>query len=380
MELISRRMNLEDLLRRKSFFLFGPRATGKSTLIEQQLPQAKVYDLLDARTLRALVRNPSLIEEQHQDPTQIIAIDEIQKLPSLLDEVHRLITKRAMRFLLTGSSARKLKRGSANLLAGRAWWAELFPLTSAEIPEFNLLTYLNTGGLPQIYGNSDYREELAAYVSLYLKEEVQAEGLTRNLPAFVEFMDVIGVSNGEELNFDSFASDCGVAPGTLKNYLQILLDTYLGFVLPGFTKTKKRKAIRRAKHYLFDVGVVNTLAQRGRIEPRSELFGRAFEHFVITEVRAYLSYARKQIQMYYWRSTSQFEVDLVIGDALAVEIKSTHHVSDKHLRGLRALREEGLIARFVVVSLDPEPRVLADSIEIWPWKSFLEALWQGRLA
>ena len=374
-----RLLSLPRLLEKKSFFLLGPRSTGKTTLIETQLPRAKVYDLLDSEIFRRLLQRPRIIEEEIGDPAQIIVIDEIQKLPQLLDEVHRLIQKKNIRFLLTGSSARKLKRGGANLLAGRAWEARLFPLVFREIPHFNLLQYLNRGGLPQVYGSPEFQEELKYYVSTYLREEVQAEAITRNILAFSEFLDAIALANGQELNYESLASDCQVSPGTLKNYIQILEDTLLGFTLTGFTKTHKRKSISRAKHYLFDLGVTNQLCRRGEIREKSELFGNAFEHFIVLEVRAFLNYARKDIEMHYWRSTSQFEVDLLLGKEIAIEIKGTSLVRDKHLKGLRALREEGIHKRFLVVSLDNQKRVTADGIEIVPWKEFLTALWDDKL-
>ncbi len=379
-QLLDRWVKLPDLLAKKSFFLFGPRSVGKTTLIRNQLAKAKVYDLLNAATYRRLLRQPSiLLEENRQAPSHIIAIDEIQKLPSLLDEIHRLIEQYNMTFLLTGSSARKLKRGASNLLAGRAWRAELHPLVSSEIHDFKLVTYLNDGGLPHIYDNPHAAEELRNYVALYLQEEIQAEALTRNLAAFSTFLDVIALGNGEELNYESLASDCGVAATTVKNYVQILEDTLLGYSLPGFTRTKKRKATTRAKHYLFDVGVVNELANRGKIRLRSPLFGNAFEHFIIGEVRAYLSYSRRGERMTYWRSTSQFEVDLLIGQALAIEIQGTNTVGKKHLRGLRALMEESLIEHYAVVSLDCDKRMTDDGIVIWPWEEFLAALWADEL-
>lgn len=378
---IPRRLNLPGLLARKSQFLFGPRATGKSTLIQQQLPEAQVYDLLDAETFRALIARPKLLEERLGDGRQPVVIDEIQKLPSLLDEVHRLIEKRKVRFLLTGSSARKLRRGGANLLAGRAWEARLFPLTWQELGGgFDLLRYLNTGGLPAIHASPDAKDELAAYVGTYLQEEIQAEAVTRNLASFSEFLTLAALSNGQEINFESMAIDCGVSPGTLKNYFQVLSDTLVGLGLPGFTRTRKRKAISRAKHYFFDVGVVNQLAGRGEIAPRSELFGAALEHFLVLEVRAYNSYSRTNAPLHYWRSTSKMEVDLVVGpNLLAVELKATALVQDKHLKGLRALKEEGLLRRYLCVSLDEAPRRTADGIEILPWQTFLERLWAGAL-
>jgi predicted AAA+ superfamily ATPase len=379
MESYKRILDLNALLQKKSFFLFGPRSTGKTTLIHQQLPDAKVYDLLDAEVFARLVRRPKLLLEENPSPSRIIAIDEIQKLPSLLDEIHRLIARYNMRFLLTGSSARKLKRGAANLLAGRAWQAALFALTWREIPAFDLLTYLNTGGLPHIYGNPDAGEELDSYVSLYLQEEVQAEALTRNIQGFAQFLDAIALCNGEEINYQSLASDCGVLARTLKNYVEILQDTLIGYCLSPFTLTKKRKAITRQKHFLFDVGVVNSLCQRGEIRPRSELFGKAFEHFIINEVRAYVSYQRLRHRLQYWRSTSGFEVDLIVGQEMAIEIKSASLVSDKHLKGLRALKEEGLVKNYGVVSLDPEVRTTRDGVTIYPWAHFLRRLWQDEM-
>jgi len=372
-------LELDKLLKKKSFFLFGPRSTGKTTLINRQLPDARVYDLLDYEVYRALLKRPKIIEEESIDPDQIIVIDEIQKIPGILDEVQRLITKRASRFLLTGSSARKLKRGGGNLLAGRAWVADLFPLTFNEISDFDLLTYLNRGGLPQVYTSEDPEEELEQYVGTYLREEIQAEAVTRNIQAFSEFLDAIALSNGQEVNYEALSSDCQVAPTTLKNYFQILEDTLLGFRLPGFTKTKKRKPISRAKHYLFDFGVTNRLCQRGEIKEKSELFGISFEHFIVLEVRAFLSYSRKRKKMAYWRSTSQFEVDLIVGSETAIEIKGSALVQDKHLKGLRALMEEQILKRYIVVSLDSDKRTTTDSIEILPWKEFLTQLWAGQI-
>lgn len=374
-----RLLQLKPLLNKKSFFLFGPRSTGKTTLIGNQLDHCIVYDLLDVDDYRRLIKRPKIIEEEAADREKIIVIDEVQKLPSILDEVHRLIQKKGLRFLLTGSSARKLKRGSANMLAGRAWTAELFPLSFSEIPSFDLITYLNTGGLPHIYGSAEADEELESYVGTYLKEEIQAEALTRNISAFSEFLDIIAFSNGHEINYESLASDCQVSTSTLKNYIQVLEDTLLGFRLPGFRKTTIRKAISRSKHYLFDIGVTNKLCNRSEIKPKSELFGAAFKHFIILETRAYNSYQRKNQQLTYWRSTSQMEVDLLVGQKIAIEIKGNSFVGDKHLKGLRALKEESLFERYLVVSLDSAKRQTDDGIEIVPWRIFLEDLWNGEL-
>ena len=371
--LYKRKLNLSSLLNKKSFFLFGPRGTGKTTLIQQSLKNFKLYDLLDSETYKRLLKRPKLLEEENKK-NKLIVIDEIQKQPHLLDEAHRLIQKN-YRFLLTGSSARKLKKGQSNLLAGRAWQAELFPLSWVEIPKFHLTQYLNRGGLPMVYNSKNYKEELDAYVSLYLREEIQNEALTRNVPAFAEFLDLIALSNGQEINYESFSSDLQISAGTLKNYIEILNDTLLGFLLPGWTKTKKRKAISRAKYYLFDLGVTNTLCHRGDIKKKSELFGKAFEHFIILEVKSYLSYFRKKLSLHYWRSSS--EVDLIVGGKTAVEIKSHSLIQDKHLKGLRQLKEEQILEKYIVVSLDKEERVTKDKIQIMPWEVFLKKLWRG---
>jgi predicted AAA+ superfamily ATPase len=372
-----RLLNLPELLEKKSHFLLGPRASGKTTLIQNSLKNAQIIDLLHVKTFSSLVRNPSILEELIIDSNKIVVIDEVQKLPSILDEVHRLIQKKKIVFLLTGSSARKLKHGGANLLAGRAREARLFPLVSCEIENFNLERILNHGGLPEIYDSNEPDEDLAAYVDTYLREEIKAEAVTRNVSAFAEFLDACAISNGQEVNYESFSSDLQVSPSTLKNYFQILEDTLIGFSLLGFTKTKKRKSTSRAKHYLFDLGVTRHLAKIGRIEAGNKIFGDFFEHFIILEVRAYLSYMRNKSPMCYWRSTSQFEVDLIIGEQVAIEIKATSNPSDKHLKGLRALKEESLLKDYYLVCNCDQKRVTVDGILILPWKDFLNSLWVG---
>lgn len=371
-------LDLPNLLKNRSYFLLGPRGTGKSTLIERSLPNSKIYDLLDASVFQRLLREPALIS-QETDADTLVVIDEVQMLPELLNEVHRLIAKRKQTFLLTGSSARKLRKGGANLLAGRAFQASLLPLTSQEIPDFDLLTYINTTGLPEFYGNANAQEFLKAYVGTYLQEEIKAEALTRNLSGFVRFLEVVALCNGEEINYSNISSDCGVAVRTLEAYFGILNDTLIGFSIQPFLSTTKRKAITRAKYFLFDIGIVNSLTRRGRIEFKSELFGRAFEHFIALELRAFLAYRRIDMPLQYWRSLSHFEVDFIIGDQLAIEVKATDLVTEKHLKGLRALKEEGLIQTYSVVSLDPNDRLTEDGIHIWSWKSFLQKLWANCL-
>lgn len=374
-----RKLNLPTLLEKKSFFLFGARATGKTTLIQETLSKAFVVDLLDSRTYSTLVKDPAMLGDLVRGRSEIIVIDEIQKLPNLLDEVHRIIQRDKKTFLLTGSSARKLKHGGANLLAGRAREAKLFPLCSDEVPAFKLIDFLNRGGIPEIYDSKEPDEDLEAYVDTYLREEIKAEAVTRNVGAFAEFLDIIGRINGQELNYEGFASDLQVSTSTFKNYIQILEDTLIGFRLPGFIESKKRKATSRSKHYLFDLGVARHLAGNGEIKERSKLFGDALEHFIILEVRAYLSYTRSKHKMTYWRSTSQFEVDLLIGRDIAIEIKATDQPKSKHLKGLRALKEEGIFKKLICIHCGSNKSITVDGIELLPYNHFLRKLWKNEM-
>lgn len=375
-------LNLSELLSKKSFFLFGPRATGKTHLIRDQLTnQAYLIDLLKSDLYLRLSQNPSDLEFLLASPSaqnKIAVIDEIQKVPQLLDEVHRLIEEKGMRFLLTGSSARKLKRGQANLLAGRAWSASLFPLCSREIPNFDLDRYLRFGGLPAIYASSDPEEELNAYVQTYLKEEIMAEGLIRKLPPFSRFLKSAALSNGQQLNFTALGNDCQVAPSTVREYYSILEDTLLGFLLEPWAESKKRKAVQTAKFYFFDTGVTHALAGIKTIDRNSDIYGGSFEQFLGMELKAYLSYRRSQDPLRFWRTTHGFEVDFLIGDHTAIEVKSSRRVSSSHLKGLKALQAEGIFKKYYLVSHDPV-EAKRDDISFMPWTTFLKKLWDGAL-
>ncbi len=374
-----RLLDLASILEKRTAFLFGARGTGKTTLITAQLGTARVYDLLEEKTYLRLLRDSAVLEQENPSENALIVIDEIQKLPKLLDEVQRLITKKKHRFLLTGSSARKLKREGANLLGGRARELHLFPLTWKEIGSgpFDLLKFLNQGGLPAIYQSDEPIEDLKGYLSLYLREEVAAEALTRRMDQFARFLDTMALNNGEELNYEGIASDVGMKARTLMNYVEILEDTLLGFRVHPFEKTLKRKAITRAKFFLFDLGVTAALARRGRITEGSELFGKAFEHFIALELRAAISYSRADLPLHYWRTKTGFEVDFVIGTQTAIEVKATHFVTEKHLKGLRALRTENLIKNYFLISQEPHERLI-DGIRVIPWQQALEELWSGQ--
>ena len=381
----SRILDIEKRLGSKSGFLFGPRATGKTTLLKQRFPQAHTLDLLDSDTFSRLLRRPrQLGEELSAIPETAqknwIVIDEIQKVPALLDEVHRLIESKRLKFILTGSSARKLKRGGANLLAGRARVLELFPLVSQEIRDFNLERYLSFGGLPSVYNSDDPISDLQAYVGTYLKEEIQAEAVVRRLDHFARFMDVMGTQSGQELIYDAIAQDAQVPSRTVANFIEILKDTLLAFELEPakFSKKKSRKTLSRSKIYLFDVGVANLLAGRLPLQLKTESAGHAFEHWMLQEIRAWKSYTQDLRPMGYWRTTQQHEVDLILGDEHAIEFKFTQTVTDKHLKNLRALKDEKLLKTYTVVSNEKAARKTADGIQVLPWRTFLLKLWKEK--
>jgi predicted AAA+ superfamily ATPase len=375
----SRVLDLPALLKKKSFFLFGPRATGKTTLIKKKLANAYYIDLLRTDLYLRLSQHPEQLESMISfEKSKIIVIDEIQRIPPLLNEVHRLIEEKKIHFLLTGSSARRLRQRGVNLLAGRAWEAQLFPLTSQEIPHFNLDRYLHYGGLPAVYRSDDPLEELHAYIGTYLKEEIHAEALVRKLAAFSSYCHTAALTSGQMLNFTQIGSDTGLSPSTVREYYKLLEDTFMGFMLPAFTKTLKRKAVSTAKFYFFDIGVMHALMNLEALPPQSDLYGRAFEHFIALELRAYLSYRRKRLTLSYWRSQNGQEVDFVVGTAVAIEVKATTDVKDKHLKGLQALREEKICKHYYLVSQDTVQRE-DRTVKIWHWSHFLKKLWNDEL-
>jgi len=378
-----KRIQQLNLSSQETCFIWGPRQTGKSTLLKMLFPQAIRYDLLLSTEYQGLLREPSLIREQclaqglnansQRDP---IIIDEIQKIPTLLDEVHWLMENKGLRFILCGSSARKLRRGHANLLGGRAIRYELYPLVFPEIPAFSLIKALNSGLIPRHYDSARPSRLIQSYVGDYLKEEIAAEALTRNIPAFSRFLEVAALSNGEILNYSNIARECGISSPTVKEYFQILEDTLIGRQLPAFRKRKKRRLVTSPKFYFFDLSPVIHFSRRGKVLPGSELFGRAFEHYIWMEIVAHSSYSELFYPISYWRTASGFEVDFILGDhEIAIEVKSTELAHTTHLKGLRRFKEEYSARRSILVSLDAKPRMTEDGIEILPWQIFLERLW-----
>ncbi len=370
----------------ETFFLWGPRQAGKTTLLRQSYPDARWVDLLRSDDFRRYSANPEFLRQEIEadgpDPTRQVVIDEVQKVPALLDEVHWLMENRGLSFALCGSSARKVRRGAANLLGGRAVRLELRGLTAGELgDDFDLTRMLNHGYLPRIYGASRPRRLLDAYVADYLREEVAAEGLVRNLPAFSGFLDAAALSDSEIVNISNVARECGVSNHTAKGYFGILEDTLLGRWLPAYRRRRKRRLTAAPKFYFADVGVVNRLARRGEVAPGSELYGKAFENWVHHELRAFVGYREVDDELSYWRLPSGIEVDFVLGDVrLAVEAKASARIDRNHLKGLRSIAQEyPETGRRVVVCLEPRARRTDDGIDILPAETFLHRLWSGTL-
>lgn len=374
-----------DLPPDQSAFLWGARKTGKSTYLKQAFPNSLVYDFLQTDVTLDFIRNPALLREQlladekraRQSP---VILDEVQKVPAVLDEVHWLIENAGLNFILCGSSARKLKRGRANLLGARAWRYEMFPFVYRELKSFDLVRALNQGLIPAHHLQEKYQRSLRAYVNDYLKEEVFDEGLTRNVPAFARFFEAMGYSRGELTNYSNIARDCGVDSKTVKEYYQILVDTLLGTFVTPFKKRQNRQVISKAaKFYLFDVGVAGFLSNRRITEQRGEQFGKAFEHFIFTELSAHRSYLELDYAINFWRTKSGLEVDFVLGGGeIAIEVKSGARVGGSDLKAMKAFIDEYKPRVGIVVSNEAKERIIGD-IRVLPWRHFLDELWGGEL-
>jgi predicted AAA+ superfamily ATPase len=366
----------------ETFFLWGPRQTGKTTLLRQEYPDAFWIDLLKADHYRRYLTRPERMREEIAalEPKPFVVIDEVQKVPQILDEAHWLHENQGLQFALCGSSARRVKRGSANLLGGRAVRYELRGLTAHELgPAFDLQRMLNHGFLPRVYESAQPKRLLNGYIADYLKEEVAAEALVRNLPVFSEFLDIASLSDTHLVNYSNIARECAVSSQTVRGYFEILEDTLMARWLPSYRRRPKRRVIRSPKLYFADVGVVNFLGRRGRLEPGSELFGNAFENWCFHEISTFNAYAERFAQISYWRLASGIEVDFVINDmAVAIEAKSSRSISSHHLKGLRQLAvDHPNVERRIVLCLEDRKRRTTDGIEILPYADFVQDLWNG---
>ncbi len=381
-----RALDLSSILAQRSAFLFGPRQTGKSSYVREQLSSltAASYNLLDAGLRLRLLADPTLMRQEieaRQLRDCVVSIDEIQKCPELLDEVQLLIEERGIRFLLSASSARKLKRAGTNLLGGRARTKYLRPFVYPEVSrDEDLLDRVMTRGLlPPHYLSQAPDEDLLSYVDAYLSEEIATEGQARNLPAFARFLQTAATLNAKMINYTNVANDAQVPRQTVRLWFQILIDTMLGYELPSYTSTVKRKSVQTAKFYFFDTGIVRTLRRLSSIRPESADFGEFFEQYIFMELNAWIDYRKPEERLSYWRSLSGYEVDFLIGNTVAIEVESTTFAQERHLSGLRALRDDGIFKRFIIVSRDERPRKL-DGIEILPWREFLDQLWTNEFS
>jgi predicted AAA+ superfamily ATPase len=359
--------------------MWGARQTGKSTLLKQLYPGALWFDLLMSDVYRRLVNQPELLRQLvlANGKDGVVVIDEIQRIPELLNEVHWLMSNTKVQFVMSGSSARKILRSGANLLGGRALRYELLPLVSPEVTDFDLLRALNHGLLPRHYTVENPNKLIASYIGNYLRDEIVNEARLRNVQVFSQFLEAAAFSNGEMVNYSNIAADCGVSAPTVKEYFQILNDTLLGRFVPSYQKKPKRRVIAAPKFYFFDVGVANHLLKRGKIVPGTEHFGSAFEHFIYQELYAHSSYSGLDYRISYWRTASQIEIDFVLGDnEVAIEVKGSSNVSERHLKGLKSFMEEYTVKHAILVCNESMPRKYGN-IWILPWNIFLQNLWAG---
>lgn len=364
----------------EAMFLFGARQTGKSTLLKERFKGKIYYDLLDPELRKFFKRNPNALKEalSYKPAGTLVIIDEIQKVPELLDIVHSLMVDKGLWFILSGSSVRKLKKSGANTLGGRAIPETLYPLVWPEVTDFQLDRAVQNGMIPRHYMVPDATKRLKGYVEVYMNE-IREEGEVRELEAFERFMEVAAISDGEMLNYTNIASDCGVSAKTVQSYFQILYDTLIGYEIPAYRKEVKRKIVQAPRFYYFDVGLANYLTGRHSLKRGTDDYGHAFEHLVMQEIIAYKGYKDKKEIISYWRTYDKKEVDAVIGDAkVAIEIKSVEEVKTRHKKGLKAFHEEHPDCRLILVSLEPVTRKVED-IELIYVLDFLKMLWNGEI-
>jgi len=362
----------------KSFFLFGPRGTGKTTWLKKQFPKALYFDLLNSEIYNDLLARPHRLGAMiPKDWKDWVIIDEVQRVPELLYEVHRLIEERGIIFALTGSSARKLKRGEANLLAGRALTSFFFPLTAEELgKDFAVKKSLSLGHLPSVFKEADPKKYLEAYVTTYLREEVQQEGLTRNLGAFSRFLEIASFSQAQVLNISSVARESAIHQKVAENYFSILEDLLIAQRIPVFTKKAKRRLVSHSKFFFFDTGIYQTLRPRGPLDAPEEIDGAALETLVYQELRATNHYHNLDYQIFFWRTAAGQEVDFVLygpKGLIAIEVKRNARVTDEMLSSLRLFKKEYPMARTYFLNLG-DREVWENDIRIMPVESFLKNL------
>ena len=365
-----------------SFFLLGPRGTGKTTLVRQRFPDALVVNLLQPETFRELVARPERLRELvlgNPDRRDVV-IDEVQRAPELLHVVHDLLERpNPPRFVLTGSSARRLRQGGVNLLAGRAAMRTLHPFMAAELPEFDLTSSLQTGLIPLVVAAPDPSDTLAAYAAAYVEQEVRAEGLVRQVGDFARFLEVVSFSHGAVITISNVARETAVHRKSVEGYLGLLEDLLLAFRLPVFTKRASRATVAHPKFYFFDTGVFRSLRPAGPLDRPAEIEGAALEGMVAQHLRAWIAYSGGALDLFYWRTRAGAEVDFVVygkTDFFAVEVKHSDRVRSNDLKGLRAFVAEYPECRPLLLYRGTD-RLEIDGIRCWPVEDFLVRLRPG---
>lgn len=388
--MIKRELDLSQVLKKKSVFIFGPRQTGKTTFLRHEYPDAVYVNLLNTQLQMELLNEPYRINQiiTANRKKDLIIIDEIQKVPIILDEIQNMIQdNRKLRFILTGSSARKIKQAGINLLGGRA---KIIPFSPFVYPEYEqaeipLHKVLQWGTLPYVILSDDPKSEIIDYIDVYLREEVKAEAIVRSIAQFSRFLELAATTVSEQIVYDSLCSDVGVTAPTIKEYFQILEDTLVGTRLYPYSKTTRRKAMASAKFYFFDVGLSNALLKRFSLHEKTSEFGIACEQYVFQEISAFINQRKPTVSLFYWRSYDKSEVDFVIEldnrHVILIEAKSANKIQAKHLSGLKAFSEEKDISavRKIIVCFESTKRVIQEDIVIYPMAEFLKDLWDGEV-
>jgi len=378
---IHRIHSLEKHLKQKSILLLGPRRTGKSFFIQNQIKPDLYFNLLETTTFAELAYDPGLLKKKIKNH-KTICVDEIQKLPNLMDEVHSLIERdKNLRFILTGSSAKKLKTSHTSLMAGRARQLNFLPLTFQEVKnhDFNLNKFLHYGGLPDVYLSEDPWEELKDYAGIYLKEEIQASSFVRKIENYSRFLEFAALSSGQVLNFESLANDAFIPGRTIKDYYQLLEETLVGYNLRPFKKKGSRKEISTSKFYFFDTGVLNAFVKRTKLSQKTKEYGDLFEHFIFLELKAYQLLNRFDWELEFWRTHTKEEIDFILGSGeIAIEVKATSRPKKEHLLNLQKFKNLYHSKRSILICQVKE-KFTTDGIEIYPWAQFLDELWNQEI-
>ena len=382
MEYIRRVLEIGELLEDNSLFLFGPRMTGKTSYIENELQKKSILSVtfLDGDTLDAFRRNPVLLRSMLNGRNEgFVIVDEVQLFPPVLLDIQHIMTHSRIQFLLTGSSARKLKKSGSNLLGGRAGIVSMHPFVWKEIREMNpdLDSIFATGMLPKAFLSRNYQMQLRNYVRGYLDNEIAAEGERRDLTVFSSFLTFAASENTELMNFSNVSRDIGMSADTIKEWYQILVDTFIGYYLRPYRKGSKRIPVNTSKFYFFDVGVARVAARMPVPSETMTEYGKMFENYIFMELKAYIDYGMTDDELYFWRTREGYEVDFIIGHKAAIEVKTSKNIGSKELRGLRAFMEENAVKDHIIVCRELFERTTEDGIRIMPWKLFLDKLWDG---